>query len=104
MFSGEVGWRVTGVCVSREVGCRVTSVCVCVFRRDGVESDWCVCFQERLGVPTVVVWVIASPTVPSWKPSKPSRQPTSADEITWHTMLPTGRHAEVMVPLLHWWW
>ena len=65
VFSGEVVWRVTGVCVFRrggvesdrcvcfqemgwrvtgvfsgEVGWRVTGVCMCVFRRGGVESDW----------------------------------------------------------------
>ena len=50
------------------------------------------CFQEKWGALTVVVWVTASPTVLSWKPSRQSRQPTSADEITWHTMQPTGRH------------
>ena len=85
------------VCVICVCACGLcVCACTCVSQHCEVVGGAIVtgvypCFQEKWGALTVVVWVTASPTVPSWKPSRQSRQPTSADEITWHTMQQTGR-------------
>ena len=88
----------SSVCVICVCACGLcVCACTCVSQHCEVVGGAIVtgvypCFQEKWGALTVVVWVTASPTVPSWKPSRQSRQPTSADEITWHTMQQTGRH------------
>lgn len=41
--------------------------------------------QEREAVRSAAVWVIVSPIVPSWRPCRPSRLPTSAAGTVWPT-------------------
>lgn len=41
--------------------------------------------QERGAVRSVAVWVIVLQTVPSWRPCRPSRSPTSGGKTTWLT-------------------
>lgn len=43
--------------------------------------------QVSGAVPSVVAWVIASPTAPSWRPCRPSKSATSAARTTWRTAL-----------------
>ena len=48
-------------------------------------SDTWLFSQASGAVRSVAVWVIVSQTVPSWRPCRPSRSPTSGGKTTWLT-------------------
>ena len=86
------------VCVCVWLVC-TCGLCVCACHLNAkcwveIVTGVYLCFQGRWDVPIAVVWVIVLPTAPNWKPSRRSRQPTLGDEITWHTMLQTGRDTD----------